>query len=133
LKRAWTERLRHVAVTRAVAVKALIGVNEFWNQKSANCPHQKFCAPSVAVYALPPIVGLYAGLPAKDRAKGTLIFRASRARMIEAIGIPDRFARVGFVVSGVVLGRRGGICDRRDNQSRANHAKDRGSHYGGEN
>jgi hypothetical protein len=59
LKRAWTERLRHVAVTRAVAVKALIGANEFRNQKSANCPHQNFCAASVAVYALSPIVGLH--------------------------------------------------------------------------
>jgi hypothetical protein len=96
---------------------------------------KKFAAASVAVYALAPIFGLHSRWrPGTGPAKTVLIshecirgFRAKR------IGIPNSFARVGLVVPGEVFARRGGICDRRNNQSRANQAKDRGSHYGSEN
>ena len=72
---------------------------------------------SITVDALAPIVGLHTRRPAKDRAEGTLIFRANGARII--VRIPNRFARVRFVVSGVVLGRHRRSCHRRDNQTRA--------------
>jgi hypothetical protein len=78
---------------------------------------------SITIDALAPIVGLHARLPGKDRAEGTLIFRAGGAWMIEAKGIPNRFARVPLVVSGVVLGRRRRSCHRCDNQTRAKQAK----------
>jgi hypothetical protein len=81
-----------------------------------------------AVDALAPIVRLNAACrPGSVRAKGGHIFRPKDSpifrdkgiRIIRAEGIPTPFARVCFVVSGVVLGRRGRICHRRDNQSRA--------------
>jgi hypothetical protein len=60
---------------------------------------------SITVDALAPIVGLHSRLPGKARAKGILIFRANGARIIGAVRIPNRFARVRFVASAVVLGR----------------------------
>jgi hypothetical protein len=134
LKRACDQAIAACGGHARGAVNALIGANEFWNQKSANCPHQKLCAASVAVYALAPIVGLNTRPPRTSRAKAVLISR-ERIRWFRAkgIGIPNCFARVRFVVSAEVFARRGGICHRRDNQSRAKQAKDRGSHYGSEN
>ena len=74
---------------------------------------------SITIDALAPIVGLHAGLPGKDRAEGTLVFRAGGARMIEAKGVPNRFAGVDFVVSGVMLGGHRRACHRCDDQTKA--------------
>jgi hypothetical protein len=101
---------------------------------AASRPAPKIAA-SVAVYALAPIVGLHTRRrPRTGRAKAVLISnKCIRGFRAKGIGIPNSFAHVRFVVSGEVFARRSGICHRRDNQSRPKQAKDRGSHYGGEN
>jgi hypothetical protein len=105
-----------------------------WRRKQRPGSHQKCCAASVAVYALAPIVGLHTRRPAIGRAKAVPIsHECIRGFRPKGIGIPSCFARERFVVSGEVFARGGGICHRRDNQNRAKQAKDRGSHYGGEN
>jgi hypothetical protein len=97
---------------------------------------------TLLVDALADIVRLNTrGRPGSVRAKGILIFRPNDSPIFRgkdirifrgkgipifpAIDIPNPLARVLFVVSGVVLGRHDCICHRRDNQSRAEQAKDR--------
>jgi hypothetical protein len=103
--------------------------------------HKNSEATSPAIENLAPIVRWNTRRrPGIVRAKGIHIFRPKdspifRIPVFRGRGMSNPFARVRFlayvlfVVSGDVLGRHGRICHRSNNQSGAEQAKKRLSHY----